>query len=149
MNRYNFTSIVFFCFLVMAGTAYGSGLACHNKGYMAMINKSHKAVTVDYYVNHRGVKHVHAGSFELSEHRKRGHHHDLCWQVDVYDKYLNLDRLVFTVDEQKVTCDVEVQSWFDSLGVVYGCTPEKIIKLEGKCLSSDPDLNHKCSLSIK
>ena len=147
MNKYNFTSSLFFCFLVMASTAYGSGMACHNKGYMTMINKSHKALTVDYYVNHWGVKHVHAGSFELGEHRERGHRHDLCWQVDVYDKYLNLDRLVFTAGKQKMTCDVGVDAWPDSSGIVYNCTPKNIINIEGKCLDSDQ--NHRCTLSVK
>ena len=148
MNRYNFTSSLFFCFLAMASAACHSLLACKIAGHMTIINKSNKELTVDYYVNHVGVKHVHAGSFKLNEQKKkRGHQHDLCWQVDVYDKHLYIDKLDFTAGKQKVTCKVEVDCLGQCTGRVYGCTPKKIINLEGECLSSDEYF--KCSLSIR
>ena len=148
MNRYNFTFSLFFCFWVMASAACHSLLACHISGRMTIINKLDKALTVDYYVNHEGVNNVHAGSFKLNEHRRRGHQHNLCWQVDVYDNHLNLDRLDFTVGGKKLTCKVKVSTddW-EKDGRVFDCTNGDIIKFSGKC--TDRKLRHECVLSIE
>ena len=139
----------------MASAACNSLLACHIQGYVTIQNKLDKALTVGYYVNNEGVDNVHAGSFTLNEHRRRGHQHDLCWQVDVYGKHLYLDKLDFTVGGHTVTCKVKVDmKWARNSGAVFECTDgeigntkKDIIYITGKC--TNKKLHHKCVLSVE